>query len=703
METLKCFEVDYEVIDIENDVDVSDATQIRLKLPPILDNDFPTVSIVIPTYNRKDFHDLIFRNWDSIDYPREKMELLILDDSPGAIIPDFAKNHKQIRYIIHPKKLPIGHKRNLLCKYARNEYIVHMDDDDWYEKTSVACRIRILLEFQKKIKRDGCFGCTKVLCLDLISNQMFEAFDKSVTGDPATLSESTMAYSKRYWEQQKWEDGSKYAECLPFIKNRHDTVCTGPSVFIVTQFTHGENTVTRRVERNAISEYNYVRFEQSLTVYDSKIFNQIRASVIRKNPIYREAIDFINETQSYDLSKFKKYYSYLSDNTKANPLIINTIREKFYSKVNTSGKDVVYYCGPGSHLKFSNPWNPMSKQLGGSEEAVINLSNELSKCGYNVTVYCVLEGTSKKYGNVMYRPYYEWIPKDLQDITIIWRDPSNCDKSINSQFKFLDLHDVLDYRWLKELDPMIRIMTKSKYHQEVLKLNELDVIPDRNIVVPNGIFTIDPCVEKVKNLMVSTSSPDRCLRALLRALPLIRKEVPDAEIHWAYGFKSGISKGGMESNARTKNWVEETKEIMRNTAGFKDLGRLSQVEITELYKKADVFIYPTRFPEIDCISLTKAMAAGCIPVCTPSGAIAEKLGINDQCAKLKNEILDYSLEEGPEFDNFVKATIAILKNPRPNRADISKYANEKYNWSIIAQQWIKKCRGGGLEQLITPS
>ena len=43
-----------------------------------------------------------------------------------------------------------------------------------------------------------------------------------------------------------------------------------------------------------------------------------------------------------------------------------------------------------SNINFGTPWNPKSKQLGGSEEAVINLSKNLVKNGYNVTVYCVL-------------------------------------------------------------------------------------------------------------------------------------------------------------------------------------------------------------------------------------------------------------------------------------------------------------------------
>ena len=686
MDTLNCYEVDHETVDISEETGVAGATQVRLNLPPITDDDLPTVSIVVPTQGRPEFFELVLRNWERIDYPREKLEMIVCDDTPGAKKPKITD--KQIRYYVIPKKVSIGEKRNLLANAAKHEYIVHFDDDDFYEKTSVACRIRILLEYQKKIKKDACFGCTKVLCLDLISNQMFEAFDSSVEGLPATLSESTMAYPKRYWNKQRFDNGSKFAECLPFIKGRTDTICTGPSVFVVTQFTHSKNTVQRWVLRSHVSEYNSIRFENNLSVLDSKIFNNIRAKVIQKMPTYREAIEFtVKFREEPDLKKLVKEYGHLNNDIKANPLVIGLYQERIASKTETSGKDVIYYCGPGSYFNFRAKWNPNSKQLGGSEEAVVNLSRELSASGYNVTVYCVLDGPSKAYGNVKYKPYYEWIPKDLQDLTIIWRDPSICRQEIRSKHIYLDLHDAINPDWIKDLDKRVRVMTKSKYHSTILKVSKTATN------VPNGIYT-NPQLQlpKVDGLMVCTSSPDRCLRALLRALPLIRKEIPTAQIHWAYGFSSSIDGcGGMEKNSRTKGWVEESRRLISNTPGFTDLGRLSQTEVNQLYAKADLFIYPTRFPEIDCISLTKALSFGCIPVVTPSGAVAEKLGIGEQYAHLTGSQIDYSLEEGPEFDKFVKAVVKVLKTPRSDqyRTSLADYANAKYDWGSVVKQWIK--------------
>lgn len=695
MEPLNCQEIKYETIDISEQTGISGASSIKLNLPPINDSEFPTVSVVVPTYNRQQFYSLIIRNWERIDYPRDKLELIILDDSDNISQnvqpPDFFKA-PGIRYIRHSTKMTIGEKRNMLADLAKHKYIVHMDDDDWYPPESVAARIRCLLEFEKAIKQPGCVGCTRVLCLDLITNQMFEAFDQSIAPPAAaTLSESTMAYSKAYWDVDQggksWNPTSVFAECLPFLSGRHQTVCDIPSVFVVTQLSHGANTVERHVEKSSVSEFNAIRFQSSLSAYDSQVFNKIRANVVKKIPGFREALGFIQKCQTLNKKQLQKMISRTKDTRLLeNPLVIEFMREALITKMTSSGKDIVYYCGPGAHLKFNNPWNPESKTIGGSEEAVINLSNYLANLGYRITVYCVLEGNSKNYNGVYYKPYWEWIPKNVQDVTIIWRDPSNCKYAVGSSKKvLLDVHDALNPIWLEGLHKEVKIMTKSYYHRQILKTPNA-------YVIPNGIKPINLFVPRKPHLMVCTSSPDRCVRALLRAMPLIREVVPDAEIHWAYGFKAGVTKGGMEEhhNPEVREWVKETKELIKNTPGFKDLGRLSQDDVNKLYARADLFVYPTIFPEIDCISLSKAMSAGAIPIVTPCGAMAEKMNIKAQMATNEHR-LDSSFPDGEQFKYFVNAVIEQLQNVNKDeqRNLVKQTADLKYSWSTIVEKWTE--------------
>lgn len=681
LKSLNCHEADYEITNVDKI-----SKEVKLFVESIKDELLPTVSIVIPTYNRQEFTELLLRNWFSINYPRDKLELVVLDDSKNAKCPYLLLNKPNVKYITNKKKMTIGEKRNILCKEASNEYIVHMDDDDWYHQDSVITRIRVLLEYEKKIGKKACFGCTKVNCMDLITGQMFEAYDPADDGKPATISESTMAYSKQYWELQKFDNLSTETECLPFIENRHDTLCTCPSEFIVTQFSHGHNTINRRIHNVVMSEYNSLMFEQNLTAVDSKTYNITRAKVISKIPSFSEAINIFQQC-SNDPNKFKKKYKYMSKELKENPLIINMYQTTMTSKKTSTGKDIVYYCGPGYYFKFSNKWNPSSKQIGGSEEAVIGLSKELVKRGYNVTVYCVLEGSSKIYDGVLYKQYYEWLPMDKQDVTIVWRDPSNTSLTINSNKVLLDLHDAIDSSWLNGVPKSVTIMSKSRFHRRLLQSVSAQTIP-------NGIYTIDDNTDyidnKVDGLMVCTSSPERCIRALLKILPLVRKEIPHAELHWAYGFSSSITNsGGLEKDPRTRDWVVETRELIAKTDGFVDLGRLSQTEVNELYKKADVFVYPTLFPEIDCISLSKAMYYGCIPIVTPSGSMSEKIGSSSQIYDKNPTSFDYSIYKDNMLELFANTIIKILKTKMENRIKYIKHAKGMYSWDVITDRWIE--------------
>jgi hypothetical protein len=97
--------------------------------------------------------------------------------------------------------MTIGEKRNLCAALATNEYIVHMDDDDFYPMNSVPARIRILMHYEKKIGEPACVGCSRVHCYDLVSDQYYESFDRGSNGEALTISESTLAYSKEFFKK----------------------------------------------------------------------------------------------------------------------------------------------------------------------------------------------------------------------------------------------------------------------------------------------------------------------------------------------------------------------------------------------------------------------------------------------------------------------------------------------------------------------
>lgn len=653
--------------------------QIKLNLRPITsDDEYPTVSIVTVTKNRPEFVPLMIRNYESIDYPKHLLEWVILDSSNN----NESENSLKLRgYNVHRSDptTTIGAARNIVNGLSKNEYIVHMDDDDFYPSISVVTRIRILINEINNEKHLYCVGSNKVNCYDLIQNQIFEAYDEKLN----TVSESTLAYHRLFWDSQGYNPNDCFAECVNFIKDR--TVYNVPSSFIITQFTHNTNTVVRRLDKQ---DYNNnkddgERFMGNLGVQDYKLVNDLKVKLISKMPEYIKAINFLKSCNANNIiTKFKQLDS--SNNTALlkNSLIIEMRRK--YVSYKIKGKTLVYYCGLNNLI--NNEWLPGSKSVGGSEEAVINLSRRFKHAGYTVIVYCITD-RSIEYDGVFYKPYFLWNPLDAVDVTIIWRDPSIIEGlHIGSKKLYLDLHDAIELKHRNNYERFDTIFVKSEFHK---RISTPQTLSSKVVVAPNGLafnsMKPSPLVATSKykeNFALCTSSPDRCLISLLKMIPIIREKVPDFKVYWAYGFSGAITKS---SNPIVKSFYKECIDLIENTEGFVNLQRLSQEEINIYYAKAKWFIYPTTFSEIDCISLTKALYYKCIPIVSNAGAIAEKLGNKVPEPIPHNDIsIDYSLS-GKDFEEFVLRAINIITNDEniEYKLDVSKY-----NVENIAQRWL---------------
>lgn len=158
------------------------------------------------------------------------------------------------------------------------------------------------------------------------------------------------------------------------------------------------------------------------------------------------------------------------------------IRNRHFIKTESSGKDIVYYCGLTTH-----EWNPEMakiKGIGGSEEAVINLSKEWAKQGYNVTVYNNCGTEQMICDGVTYKPFWEFNPKDKQDVLIIWRHPKLLDYDLNVGKIFVDIHDVIPKGEFndKRLVKVSKVLVKTQFHRSLFPN-----IPDEKIaIIPNG-------------------------------------------------------------------------------------------------------------------------------------------------------------------------------------------------------------------------
>jgi len=183
--------------------------------------------------------------------------------------------------------------------------------------------------------------------------------------------------------------------------------------------------------------------------------------------------------------------------------------------------------------------------------------------------------------------------------------------------------------------------------------------------------------------IVHTSSPDRGLEHLLKMWPDIKKEVPEAELHIAYGFQ--LFDKMASGNPGAQMWKEKMLEMMKYE-GIKDYGRLSQSEVAELMKTCGIWAYPTHFGEINCISAIKAQAYGCEPVVVNYAALKETVQFG---RKIEGDIYDQETQ-----DAFKKELIDALKNPmiEEKRQEMMNWAWNKYKWESIAKTWDEELK-----------
>lgn len=237
-----------------------------VKLDPIDRDILPSVSIVTITYNRKYLFQLPIRNFYLFDYPFDKLEWIIVDDSNNSDqnLDDILPSDDRIKYIKLDKKTSIGEKRNIGVSNSKFNIIAFMDDDDYYYPISIYSRVSILLNYYPKYK---CVGVCDVELYDINNNSC------AVFNSPH-VSEASMCFVKKMWNERQFSiDEHKYGEGYLFLKNRRSDVIKMPSCFNVLAITHKTNVTSkiRQLNNHSVDLLKQLDIESKLFLF--KLFN----------------------------------------------------------------------------------------------------------------------------------------------------------------------------------------------------------------------------------------------------------------------------------------------------------------------------------------------------------------------------------------------------------------------------------------------
>ena len=526
----------------------------------------------------------------------------------------------------------IGYLRNITNLMIKHDYIICMDDDDYYPPKRVEHAVTSLKKSSYEMA--GCSGHI-MYETDIKSLYQFKRFNQNHSVN------NSFAYKKSLIDSgtSSYNSTLKHAEEKDFLNNYTVPMVQLDPLYTIVQMVHFQNTYNKRHLLISAEWMDPKRKNiNKINVPPSKFIPQ---TVIDK---YRKALKYEDESKS-------KY-------------------------------DIVYYTGLGAPK-----WSPYDIKLGGSEQAVKHLVESWTKLGYSVAVYGefdddVINKTKNDQNTGDYLHFSTFKCSDTYNTLILWRKYGThplMSWNLKANKIYIDLHDniPLTDSCLDNLNNIDQIFVKSQYHLDnVSSLHKSFNLSNKMTIIKNGVrvsdFTPDNTIERDPYRFCWCSCYKRGLGPLLAwCWPIIYKYEPKASFHIYYGM-DGI--GNTEGEKKFK----ETMVQLLKQPGVVDHGRRSVSEvITEKHTSTFHLYYSRTTAETDCISIRESLCAGCIPIISEYNVFKERDGIklpgDPQIQDNHHRVAQYILE--------------LFKNPDEIKKIQDRITGIEDNWDDIAKLW----------------
>lgn len=355
-------------------------------------------------------------------------------------------------------------------------------------------------------------------------------------------------------------------------------------------------------------------------------------------------------------------------------------------------------------------WGAFSRNIGigGSEKMVILLAEALQARGtVNVSVYCDcpshVRGVAEDTG-VLWRHWSEFDRKRPRHTVVYWRCPEWVHKlPVPAEKRVIWNHDVQDPSRYTQAVLAIAdlVQVQSKYHAQPLQ----GVVPPEQLWIARNATELP--VKTKKRLprdpkqIVYCSSWDRGVTTAMAIFEAALAKDPELTLCITYGITPWARKLMAKNFHRfvpdlghdvSLDLFEREVHKMADRIGprVKILNRVNFAQMSVLLQSSGVWLYPTRFPEISCMSAMEAQLSGCVPVCTDFGALAETVLPEARAlvpalpALPASGLPEAYVQEAAEL--LLRATAVPEDDPR--RAALSKAAFKAFDVWDLSAQWL---------------
>jgi hypothetical protein len=230
---------------------------------------YPFVSVCTPTFNRRPFIPIMFQCFLNQDYPKDRMEWIIVDDGTDSVQDLIDKfNIPQIKYFREEKKMSLGEKRNFMHSKAKGSIIVYMDDDDYYPPERVSHAVDTLTNNKHVL----CVGASEIYIYFKHIQKMYQ----SGPYGPNHATAGTFAFRTELLKQTSYENNAALAEEKHFLKDYTIPFAQLDPLKTILVFSHEHNTFDKR---KLLDNQHHDFFKVSNKTIDDFIRNEKEKSI----------------------------------------------------------------------------------------------------------------------------------------------------------------------------------------------------------------------------------------------------------------------------------------------------------------------------------------------------------------------------------------------------------------------------------------
>jgi len=200
-------------------------------------NTVPFVSICTPTFNRRPFIPYMIKCFEHQDYPKDRIEWIIIDDGTDKI-GDLVQHIPQVKYFSYDEKMLLGKKRNLMHDKTVGDIIVYMDDDDYYPPERISHAVDMLMKAPQAL----CAGSSEIYIYFKHVQKMYQFGPYGNAHSTA----GTFAFKRKLLKLTRYEDNAALAEEKHFLKNYTIPFVQLDPLKTILVFSHAHNTFDKR-------------------------------------------------------------------------------------------------------------------------------------------------------------------------------------------------------------------------------------------------------------------------------------------------------------------------------------------------------------------------------------------------------------------------------------------------------------------------